>query len=293
MILLVTNHLPFVMKIILIAFIILHFSANAQELNEANKNLIAAKQLSVDGNIDSAMIIYELAFEQIEYVHSSHIHQIIKLAKLTNDRDRIKKYKKQLKEKKKCKNKKLKVKIDSISQWDKMIRIGIFTRQFRFYNECNKDSLCDKNSIKYLEAKQYYDSAKVIDSSNQQALLDFLRTENGYKGQAAIGTKNEYDYYRLLLHFDTDTNNRILKPYLDEALEKGYLTPLTYTYILDRHEYHTLGTQTYWSWPILKEDPKLTDKQIAEVNERRKKMGIFSTLSSVEKKGRDWIIINT
>nr|WP_299206797.1 hypothetical protein [uncultured Brumimicrobium sp.] len=279
-------------NIFITALIILSSNAHAQELNEANKNLIAAKQLSIDGYIDSAIISYELAFKQIEYVHSSHIHQIIKLAKQRKDRDRIKKYKKQLKEKKKCKNTQLKAEIDSISEWDKMIRMGVFNRQFRYYNACNEDSLCDKSSINYLEAKKYYDSAMVIDANNQQALLDILKKEGGYKGQAAIGTKYEFDYYRLILHFDTDTNNRILKPYLDEALEKGYLTTLTYTYVLDRHEYHTMGTQTYWSWPILKEDPNLTDEQIAEANERRKSMGIFSKISSIEKKGDDWLIIN-
>jgi len=279
-------------NILITVLIILSSNVHAQELNEANKILIAAKQLSNDGYIDSAITTYELAFKQIEYVHSKHIYQIIELAKQRKDRDRIKKYKKQLKEKKKCNNTRLKAKIDSISEWDRMIRMGVFARHIGYYNEYNQDTLCDKNSIKYLEAKKYYDSAMVIDANNQQALLDMLKKEGGYKGQAAIGSKNDYPYYLLLLHFDTDTNNRILKPYLDEALEKGYLTTLTYTYVLDRHEYHTMGTQTYWLWPILKEDPNLTDEQIAEANERRKSMGIFSKISSIEKKGDDWLIIN-
>ena len=279
------------MKKILFAFIILSISANSQELNEANKNLIAANQLSNEGYIDSAITTYELAFKQIEYVNSTHIHQVIKLAKQSKDRDRIKKYKKQLKEKKKCKNTKLKAEIDSIHEWDRLIRIGVFTRQIQFYNACNEDSLCDKSAIKYLEAKKHYDSAMVIDANNQQALLDILQRESGYKGEFSIGSKNEYTYFLLLFHYDNDTNNRVLKPYLDEALEKGYLTPLTYTYVLDRHEYHTMGTQTYWAWPILKEDPNLTDKQIAEANERRKNMGIFSKISSIENKRGDWLII--
>jgi hypothetical protein len=183
-------------------------------------------------------------------------------------------------------------KIDSILVWDGKIRKGYFPKQIRYYITCNQDSLCNKKSKEFQTAKIYYDSASFIDSLNQTALLSILKKEDGYKGEAEVGSKNEYGYYLLLLHYDMDTNNRILQPYLDKAFEKGYLTALGYTYVLDRHEYYTMGTQTYWAWPILDEDPNLTDKQISDANERREKMGISSKITSVEKKGDDWLLIN-
>src|SRR5690554_7524659 len=73
-------------NILITVLIILSSNVHAQELNEANKILIAAKQLSNDGYIDSAITTYELAFKQIEYVHSKHIYQIIELAKQRKDR---------------------------------------------------------------------------------------------------------------------------------------------------------------------------------------------------------------
>lgn len=263
-----------------------------QELNQANKNLVEAKNLANEGYIDSAIITYELAFSQIEYIHSTHISEVLSLSKNNKDRSRKKKYKRMLSEKKKCKNNLLMAKVDSILKWDGMIRKGYFPKQIRYYIACNKDSLCDKTSIEFKTAKTYRDSASFIDSCNQQALLKILKEEGGFKGEAAVGSKNEYAYYILLLHYDTDTNNRILQPYLDQAFEKGYLTSLLYTYVLDRHEYHTMGTQTYWAWPILRKNPNLSEEQISEANEKRKRIGISSRITDVEKRGDDWLITN-
>jgi hypothetical protein len=50
-----------------------------QNINTANKNLIDANRLSKEGYIDSAILKYELAFSQIEYVHSTHISKILSL----------------------------------------------------------------------------------------------------------------------------------------------------------------------------------------------------------------------
>jgi hypothetical protein len=265
---------------------------HAQELNPANKNLIEAKRLANKGNIDSAILTYELAFSQIEYVHSSHIGQVLSLSKQNKDKARIKKYKQLLKDKKKCKNTQLMAEIDSILKWDGKIRKGYFPKQVRYYISCNQDSLCDKNSKEFQTSKIYYDSVMIIDSLNQTALLNILKKEGGYKGEASVGSKNEYGYYVLLLHYDTDTNNRILQPYLDEAFKKGYITSLMYTYVLDRHEYYTMGTQNYWAWPLLNEDPNLTKEQISDANDKREKMGVSSRISTVEKKGNDWLVIN-
>jgi len=263
-----------------------------QELNEANKNLIDAKMLSKGGQIDSAIAKYELAFSQIEYVHSSHVKQALSLAKKNKDRARIKKYKQLLKDKKRCKNIQLMAEIDSISEWDRMIRMGVFTKQANYYNKCKQDSLCDKTSVEFQTAKMYYDSAFVIDSQNQKAVLNILNKADGYKGEAEVGSKNEFSYFRLLLHYDTDTNNRLLKPYLDKAFEKGYITSLLYTYVLDRHEYYTMGTQTYWAWPDLDEDPNLSKDQISNANEMRRNIGISSRIIAVKKIRNEWIIIN-
>lgn len=264
----------------------------AQELNPANKNLNEAKRLANKGEIDSAILTYELAFSQIEYVHSSHIGQVLSLSKQKKDKARIKKYKQLLKDKKKCNNTQLMAKVDSILVWDGKIRQGYFPKQVRYYISCNQDSLCDKNSEEFQTSKIYYDSVMTIDSLNQTALLNILKKEGGFKGEAAVGSKNEYGYYLLLLHYDNDTNNRILQPYLDEAFKKGYITSLGYTYVLDRHEYYTMGTQTYWAWPDLDEDPNLSKEQISDANDKREKMGISSRIIAVKEIRNEWIIIN-
>jgi len=53
-----------------------------------------------------------------------------------------------------------------------------------------------------------------------------------------------------------------------------------------------MGTQTYWAWPLLKENPNLSEEQISDANEKRKRMGISSRITAVEKKGDDWLVIN-
>jgi hypothetical protein len=57
-------------------------------------------------------------------------------------------------------------KVDSILEWDRMIRMGEFTKQASYYNKCSEDPLCDKNSSEFQTAKIYYDSAFFIDSNN-------------------------------------------------------------------------------------------------------------------------------
>lgn len=279
---------------IIFTILIVTFTAtlHSQQLNQANKNIINAGNFANEGYIDSAIVKYELAFSQFEYVHSTHVRKVLSLSKENKDKLRVKRYKRLLKEKKKCKNTQLVAKVDSILEWDGKIRKGYFPKQVRYYIECKEDSLCDKNSLEFQQAKTYYDSTLLIDSNNQRALLELLDKAGGYKGEADVGSKKEYGYFVLLLHYDTDTNNRILQPYLDDAFQKGYMTSLLHTYVLDRHEYYTMGTQTYWSWPLLDENPDLSKEEILKANERRRKIGISSRIREVKKAGNDWHIIN-
>src|SRR5690554_7663452 len=84
-------------SIFLAAFLVLSSFIISQELNTANKNLIEASRLADQDSIESAIQKYELAFSQLEYVHSAHVRKILSLSKKKKDRARIKKYKQQLK----------------------------------------------------------------------------------------------------------------------------------------------------------------------------------------------------
>jgi len=279
--------------LVLITFVFAISSFGQETHLSYYQDIAKAKDVSQNNHVDSAIIMYELAFEKIEYVHSTFIHEILELCKKSNDRVRIKKYKAFIKDKKKCKNSDFLDKVDSILVYDQKIRKNPFQKNIRFYNQCVQDSLCDKTSNEFATAEAYYLKALAVARSNEKAILKLINDEGEYKGEAILGSKKEYNLFVMLLHFDNDTNNRVLGPIIEKALSKGFITPLSYSLLLDRHLYHTTGTQKYWAWPLLSWDPQLNQEEIDKANDFRKKIGLSSTIKSIDKRGKDWIITNT
>lgn len=244
------------------------------------------------GDLDSSILTYELAFSEINYVNSSYIYNILSLSKISKDKKRIKLYKQILDDKKSCPNKTLLNQVDSLFKVDQLTRSNKFYKAFKFYKECNNDTLCDKTSRKYIRSKFLYEYSESVDTTNIIFLLKLLDGAGGYRGEAMLGTKYFQRINVLFLHFDKDTNNIILKPYLDYSLQNGYLTPVYYALIIDRHLYNTSGTQKYWTWPLINSNPKLSVIQLDEIDEFREDIGIFDSKLSVINFGKQWIVKN-
>ena len=130
------------------------------------------------------------------------------------------------------------------------------------------------------------------DKSNASYLLKLI-DEYGYLGEELIG-KRSSETFVMLLHYDVDTNNIVLSPILDKALEEGSILPKEYAMILDRHSFFINNTQTYWMWPCSSKGDKLPFKEteILEILERRESIGIFDSKFWQENKREYWILRN-
>lgn len=269
----------------------LSFGQDLEKAKSYYREIANAKTVAKAGFKDSAIVLYEQAFQKIDYVSFYYIKEVLDLSKSAKDKDRVRKYKALWSEKRESIDKDFKSKVDSLNKWEDKIRTGKIRKGVKFYNTCMNDSLCDRQSKKFLEAKRLYDLAINIGRSNEKAVLKLIADKDGYKGELLLG-KHHYSFFKDLLHFDDDTNNVILKPILDEAFSKGYVSPVLYSSLLDRHEYNTMGTQKYWAWPYVDKDPGLTKEEIEKANFERSQIGINSKIKEIRHSGQDWIIVN-
>jgi hypothetical protein len=269
----------------------LSFGQDLEKAKSYYREIANAKTVSKAGFKDSAIVLYEQAFQKIDYVSFYYIKEVLDLSKSVKDKDRVRKYKALWNQKRESIDKDFKSKVDSLNKWEDKIRTGKIRKGVKFYNTCMNDSLCDRQSKKFLEAKRLYDLAINIGRSNQKAVLKLITDKGGYKGELLLG-KHHYSFFKDLLHCDDDTNNVILKPILDEAFSRGLVSPVLYSSLLDRHEYSTMGTQKYWAWPYVDKDPELTKEEIEKANFERSQIGINSKIKEIRHSGKDWIIVN-
>ena len=98
----------------------------------------------------------------------------------------------------------------------------------------------------------------------------------------------------MLLHFDADTNNSILKPTLTRALNEGKIGPIYYAQILDRHLSGDFTEQIYWAWPDSdRKKYAFTEDDIPQIIKLRESIGIYGSELKQESKGNYWILRNT
>lgn len=243
-----------------------------------------ARRLMKKGDYNNAILTLEASFKEMEYVHSSHLLFALNISKKNKDKERISFYKRKVKQSNIVKDKKIEKIVDSVLVWDQKIRKRKYQKKIRNYLMWKNDSL-KISTKKFLKAKFYFNDAMRIDSLNQLSVLKILQMQGGYKGNFYLGGKKEYHFLVMLVHMDNDTNNRILKPILDEALIKGHIGGKVYAQILDRHSYHTSGTQKYWAWPTVKAIPKLSSEERLKIEEKRKELGLMPKFRFLKVRG--------
>lgn len=251
-----------------------------------------ATNLAKNGKLDSAIITYEDAFILKKYVHTSYLQKVLKLSKEKKDEVRVRKYTSQINTQLKGTKLELIPIIDSLLREDQRIRSNKHYKASKYYWKCLNDCNCNKQSKKYLKSTFLRNEWIDTDKSNASYLLKLI-DEYGYLGEELIG-KRSSETFVMLLHYDVDTNNIVLSPILDKALEEGSILPKEYAMILDRHSFFINNTQTYWMWPCSSKGDKLPFKEteILEILERRESIGIFDSKFWQENKREYWILRN-
>ena len=83
-------------KIVIVLLIFEFFNSNAQDLENAKsyyREIANAKTVANAGFKDSAILLYEQAFQKIDYVSFYYIKEVLDLSKSVKDKDRVRKYK--------------------------------------------------------------------------------------------------------------------------------------------------------------------------------------------------------
>jgi len=288
------------MKYIIIIFttLVLNHLGISQDLKSVSDyyyQLYQGKQLLENGKPDSACIVFENAFKKVDYIQSYTIKRtVLKAAIESKNKNLVKKYRKVIKDKKKCPPKNMHILkiVDSLSKLDQKVRSNKIFKARQYYVKNVNDTLIN-TSKKFIKSKALYDNHVSIDSSNIICMLQLI-DKYGYVGEQMLGYKNNYKARSILLHFDTDTNNTTLGPIFLDALKKNIITPITYAQTLDRHLYNTSGTQKYWMWFMIDEDPHLTSVDIKNIIRLRERIGLWGSQYKVtEYKGTYMLTVKT
>lgn len=172
---------------------------------------------------DSALVNYTKAFKLVDYVFKKDLEVAIKIANKTDSDSLASVFKNQMLQSEKGINSEYLMKVRSIFESDLKVRTKTYYKALAFYRNCITDSLCNKNSKKFVKAKAKRDEWRVVDSTNIHQLLELI-DEKGFPGKKLVGPDGADKAFIILLHFDYDNGNKILKPYLASTYVRQYFT---------------------------------------------------------------------
>ncbi|MEM6345279.1 MAG: hypothetical protein AAF927_15415 [Bacteroidota bacterium] len=270
----------------------INWSIYAQTEIDFYTQIQRAKVLAEQKDLSASIHTYEEAFKLIDYVHSSYFQEVLVLAKKQKDSERVEYYTQKIELQQRAKAPVLKAKVDSLFEIDQQIRMGKYAKAITYYWRKVANQNPDTSAKKYRQHMPVFEEFERQNASNIRYLLELME-QNSYLGEEIIGASDD-KVEIIMLHFDKDEGNRILKPILNEALAKGQITPLLYAQILDRHLYTQSNQQTYWTWPCANKGEKLafTEEDIPQILSRRESIGIIqSDLRQIKKRGY-WLLIN-
>jgi hypothetical protein len=148
----------------------------------------------------------------------------------------------------------------------------IHRKHFNYKYKAIIDSMFKKDQEMRINVN--YPKMRNIDSLNKKSLLHLIY-HYGYPSESIIGEASAFNAFIMLLHMDSDLDNKILKPILYKAYNDGYLSPLGLAWITDRRRcwrenklepyYYHMPSENYGS---------LTKIQIDEINRRRDSIGL-------------------
>ena len=255
--------------------LLISINLNAQNMSSFYFNINSANNLAKSGKVDSAILKYENAFKKVQYVPVTYLRKVLKLSKLTNDKERIIHYSKRIKVQNKGTNPRIKATIDSLIKVDQKVRKGKSVRISTYSWKCDKDPECNKQSEKYIKSKRAIEKWKKTDSLNTYFLLNLFE-KHGFIGEELVGFRRYNDVIVILLHFDADTSNTVLEPVLTKAIDEGKIMPIDFAQILYRHLSGDHTKQKYWLWPDAnKEKYPFTENEIPQILKSRENIGIY------------------
>jgi hypothetical protein len=160
--------------------------------------------------------------------------------------------------------------LDSLIKKDQFVRNRKHSKANLYFLKSSNDKRL-VNSIRFKKSLVLRNEWLKIDYSNIQTLLQLIELK-GFPSVDRVGERAYLNAQLLLLHFDEDTNNRILKPILTKYLKSGEIFPSDYARIIDRHHSRD-GKQVYYEWrPCLYE--LLSNQEKERVSQARKEIGL-------------------
>ena len=160
--------------------------------------------------------------------------------------------------------------LDSLITKDQFVRNRKHSKANLYYLKSSNDKrLVNSNRFKksFVLRNEWFK----IDSSNIHTLLQLIELK-GFPSVDRVGELAYLNAQLLLLHYDEDTNNLILKPILTMYLKTGEIFPSDYARIIDRHHSRN-GKQLYYEWrPCLYET--LSNNEKERVSLARKEIGL-------------------
>ena len=263
------------MKTILsLSFLICTLTGSSQnDYINYNLKVYEARKLAYENKLNDAIQKYQEAFALVDYIHIETLEKAKKVAlELKNDSMIAFIDAEQAKYNNIKVDSNIKNLIDSIKNEDSTIRDKEHRQAQSTYWKYNEDENSNKNSSEYQQAKKLFDEWHTVDSTNIYILLNLIK-QYGFPSEKLVKKEVAGSAFMVLLHFDRDSTNTILKPILEKGLLDGDISPEKYAWIVDRRLSWGLGKeQYYYQIPMGAED--LTPKQIEEVNERRKSIGL-------------------
>jgi uncharacterized membrane protein YciS (DUF1049 family) len=278
--------------VVIVLLIIISLNIKAQNINDFYFEVNVANNLAKIKKLDSAIVTYENAFKKVDYVQITYLKKIMKLAKLTKDKERIKSYSEQIKNQRKGTNPELKDIIDSIMVLDKKVRVKKALRRSEYAWECAQNPNCNQQSKKNIKSKIAKDNLLKTDSSNIYCLLNLFK-QHGFIGEELVGFSRYLGVIAIMTHFDSDTSNAILEPVFKKARNEGKIRPIHSAQILDRHLGNKYTIQKYWTWPHMSKIKfSFSEADIPQIIKLRESLGIYDSEVRQEYKQGYWILRN-
>lgn len=228
-----------------------------------------AKKYELQNKLDSSLICYKDGFSKVDFIHEKYLISAIKLSKKLEQKELENKLSFKYTNQKDSINKVYASEIEQLIKTDQENRCKSNLKAQNKYKECVEKGNCNQEELekyKLILSKWHY-----IDSMNIEKLL-FLIKAKGFPSEKLVGKVASEHAVILMIHFDTDTNNYILKPILDKALRKGYILPSNYAWIIDRRLVNRGKLPYFYKIPFGIENLTI-DKKI-EVDKRREKIGL-------------------
>ncbi len=235
-----------------------------------------AKHELQTSNYDSASIHFTKGFSKVDYVHISNLEAAAKVEKKLHHVQKQKAYLLQAKTQAKSLNYGYKHILDSLAREDQRIRGPRYSKAMQQHVTCLNDSLCDWNASKFNQQRALLQEWKQTDSTNI-TLLKSLIVHEGFPSERLVGAETAMATWVIILHYDRDQENKVMKPYLDDALAKGEIDPNFYAWVTDRRlNWGQRKPPYYYHMPMGLET--LNEDQIKEVNARRYEIGLGGVL---------------